>query len=92
MRFYVTERELFEDLESAETLADYIRTGINRYSFTYKGARYDAWEMATSSTVRAYNYKTNETEELNGNIKAKLLSWDLDEDGYRVGELQIVEQ
>lgn len=92
MRFYVAERELFEELEGAETLADYIRTGVNRYSFTYNGARYDAWEMATDSAVSAYNYKTNETVELAGNIKAELLSWDLDEDGYRVGELQIVEE
>lgn len=91
MKFYVIEQQLIENTESAETLADFIRLGLCRYYFSIGDVLYDAWEMANDKEVKAFNRDTNEYEMLDGDIKMRFAMWDLDEDGYRIAELEPVE-
>ena len=88
---FCAEVELFEKVAEAETLADFIRIGINRLYFEYKGNLYDAWDMAGDNKVNAFNNNEGEYEVLDGSLKARFSSWDFDEDGHRIAELVIGE-
>lgn len=89
MRFYLAEREAFEELEASETLGDIIRIGFNRVDFIDKdGKKFECWEMSGNNKVLGHRYEDGEYAdfELDGDITIDKHSIivDRDEDNYTI--------
>lgn len=89
MRFYLAEREAFEELEASETLGDIIRIGFNRVDFIDKdGKKFECWEMSGNNKVLGHRYEDGEYTdlELDGDITIDKHSIivDRDEDNYTI--------
>lgn len=89
MRFYLAEREAFEELEASETLGDIIRIGFNRVDFIDKdGKKFECWEMSGNNKVLGHRYEDGEYAdfELDGDITIDKNSIivDRDEDYYTI--------
>lgn len=89
MRFYMAEKEAFEELEASETLGDIIRIGFNRVDFIDKdGKKFECWEMSGNNKVLGHRYEDGEYAdfELDGDITIDKHSiiLDRDEDNYTI--------
>ena len=89
MRFYMAEREAFDELEASETLGDIIRIGFNRVDFIDKdGKKFECWEMSGKNKVLGHRYEDGEYAdlELDGDITIDKNSIivDRDEDYYTI--------
>ena len=89
MRFYMEEKEAFEELEASETLGDIIRIGFNRVDFIDKdGKRFECWEMTGNNKVLGHSYEDGEYAdlELDGDttIDKHSIIVDRDEDNYTI--------
>ena len=89
MRFYMAEREAFEDLGASETLGEIIRIGFNRVDFIDKdGKKFECWEMSANNKVLGHRYEDGEYAdlELDGDttIDKHSIIVDRDEDYYTI--------
>lgn len=89
MKFYMAEKEAFDELADAQTLADVVRIGFNRVDFTDKnGKHYECYELIGGGKVNAYHRQEGEEiiGELDGNIPIDQMSVciDRDEDHYTI--------
>ena len=65
MRFFMAEREAFEELGESETLGDIIRIGFNRVDFIDKdGKKFECWEMSGNNKVLGHRYDDGEYADL----------------------------
>lgn len=61
MKFYIAEKEAFDELGASETLGDLIRIGFNRVDFINKdGKKFECWEMYNKDTVIGNCYEDGE--------------------------------
>ena len=89
MRFYMAEKEAFDELEASETLGGIIRIGFNRVDFIDKdGKKFECWEMSVKNKVLGHRYEDGEYAdlELDGDITIDKNSIivDRDEDNYTI--------
>lgn len=89
MKFYMAEKEAFDELEASETLGDIIRIGFNRVDFIDKdGKKLECWEMSGNNKVLGHRYEDGEYAdfELDGDITIDKNSIivDRDEDYYTI--------
>lgn len=89
MKFYLAEKEAFDELCASKTLGDIIRIGFNRVDFTdNNGKKFECWEMSGKNKVLGHQYKDGEYVdlELDGDIPIDQLSIviDRDEDQYTI--------
>jgi len=89
MKFYLAEKEAFDELGASETLGDIIRIGFNRVDFIDKdGKKFECWEMSGKNKVLGHQYKDGEYVdlELDGDTPIDQCSIviDRDEDQYTV--------
>lgn len=89
MKFYMAEKEAFDELGASETLGDIIRIGFNRVDFIDKdGKKFECWEMFNSKTVIGNCYEDGEyqTVRLDADITIDQHSIivDRDEDYYTI--------
>ena len=93
MRFYLAEKEAFDELEMSETLGDIIRIGFNRVDFIDKdGKKFECWEMSGNNKVLGHRYEDGEYAdlELDGDITVDKNSIivDRDEDNYTIIQVE----
>lgn len=89
MKFYMAEKEAFDELGASETLGDIIRIGFNRVDFISKdGKRFECWEMSGNNKVLGHRYEDGEYVdlELDGDtpIDQDSIMLDRDEDYYTI--------
>ena len=61
MRFYMAEKEAFDELGACETLGDVVRIGFNRVDFKNKnGKSFECFEMFDKNTVIGNCYEDGE--------------------------------
>lgn len=89
MKFYMAEKEAFDELKASETLGDIIRIGFNRVDFIDKdGKKFECWEMSGNNKVLGHRYEDGEYTdlELDGDITIDKHSIivDRDEDYYTI--------
>ena len=89
MKFYMAEKEAFDELGASETLGDIIRIGFNRVDFIDKdGKRFECWEMSGKNKVLGHRYEDGEYAdlELDGDtpIDQYSIMLDRDEDDYTI--------
>lgn len=89
MKFFMAEKEAFDELGASETLGDIIRIGFNRVDFIDKdGKKFECWEMFNSKTVIGNRYEDGEyqTVRLDADITIDQHSIivDRDEDYYTI--------
>lgn len=89
MRFYLAEKEAFDELGTSETLGDIIRIGFNRVDFIDKnGKKFECWEMSGKNRVLGHRYEDGEYAdlELDGDtpIDQHSIIVDRDEDYYTI--------
>ena len=89
MRFYMAEKEAFDELGASETLGDIIRIGFNRVDFIDKdGKKFECWEMSSDNKVLGHRYEDGEYAdlELDGDtpIDKHSIIVDRDEDYYTI--------
>lgn len=89
MKFYMAEKEAFDELGASETLGDVIRIGFNRVDFIDKnGDKFECWEMSGKNKVLGHQYKDGEYVglELDGDTPIDQYSVviDRDEDQYTI--------
>lgn len=86
MKLYMAEKEAFDDLADAQTLADVVRIGFNRVDFKDKdGKRYECYELIGGNKVSAYASDGGQVE-FDGDIMIDQMSVciDRDEDQYTI--------
>ena len=93
MRFYMAEKEAFDELEESETLGDIIRIGFNRVDFINSdGKKFECWEMSGNNKVLGHRYEDGEYAdlELDGDITIDKHSIivDRDEDNYTIIQVE----
>lgn len=65
MRFFMAEKEAFDELGASETLGDIIRIGFNRVDFIDKdGKLFECWEMSGKNKVLGHRYEDGEYADL----------------------------
>lgn len=89
MKFFMAEKEAFDELGASETLGDIIRIGFNRVDFIDKdGKRFECWEMSGKNKVLGHRYEDGEYAdlELDGDtpIDQDSIMLDRDEDYYTI--------
>lgn len=89
MRFFMAEKEAFDELGASETLGDIIRIGFNRVDFINKdGKKFECWEMSGKNKVLGHRYEDGEyqTVRLDADITIDQHSIiaDRDEDYYTI--------
>ena len=89
MKFYMAEKEAFDELGASETLGDVVRIGFNRVDFRDKdGHSYECYEITEGKYVMAYHYQEGENtmERLDIDIPIDQCSIgiDRDEDQYTI--------
>lgn len=89
MKFFMAEKEAFDELGASETLGDIIRIGFNRVDFIDKdGKKFECWEMSGKNKVLGHRYKDGEYAdlELDGDtpIDQHSIIVDRDEDYYTI--------
>lgn len=89
MKFFMAEKEAFDELNASETLGDIIRIGFNRVDFIDKdGKRFECWEMSGNNKVLGHRYEDGEYVdlELDGDtpIDQYSISIDRDDDQYTI--------
>lgn len=89
MRFFMAEKEAFDELGVSETLGDIIRIGFNRVDFIDKdGKKFECWEMSGKNKVLGHRYEDGEYAdlELDGDtpIDQHSIIVDRDEDYYTI--------
>lgn len=89
MKFFMAEKEAFDELGASETLGDIIRIGFNRVDFTNKdGKKFECWELYNSKTVIGNCYEDGEyqTVRLDADtpIDQHSIMLDRDEDYYTI--------
>ena len=81
MRFFMAEREAFEELGASETLGDIIRIGFNRVDFIDKvGKKFECWEMSGKNKVLGHRYE----DDGDTTIDKHSIIVDRDEDNYTI--------
>ena len=89
MRFFMAEKEAFEELNASQTIGDIIRIGFNRVDFINKdGKKFECWEMSGKNKVLGHRYEDGEYAdlELDGDtpIDQHSIIVDRDEDYYTI--------
>ena len=93
MRFFMAEKEAFDELGASETLGDIVRIGFNRVDFIDKdGKRFECWEFFNKDTVIGNHYEEGEfqTVRLDADITIDQHSIivDRDEDYYTIIQVE----
>lgn len=93
MKFFMAEKEAFDELGASETLGDIIRIGFNRVDFIDKdGKRFECWEMSGKNKVLGHRYEDGEYVdlELDGDtpIDQGSIMLDRDEDDYTIIQVE----
>lgn len=65
MKFYLAEKEAFDEFGASETLGDIIHIGFNRVDFIDKdGKKFECWEMSGKNKVLGHRYEDGEYADL----------------------------
>lgn len=93
MKFFMAEREAFEELEASRTLGEIVRIGFNRVDFIDKdGEMFECWEMMGNKVI-GHQYKDGEPVEIkidgDTTIDQCSVLIDRDEDNYTI--IQVTE-
>lgn len=90
MKLYMAEKQAFEDMECAETLADFVRIGFN--AVYYKD--YVLYELVGDNVVSGVELGRGASDgvKLDGSIKVELADFTTDDDGYHVIEVKDKEE
>ena len=89
MRFYMAEREAFDELRASETLGDIIRIGFDRVDFIDKdGKKFECWEMSGNNKIIGCRYEDGEYTDLGLDVDTPIdkhsIIVDRDEDYYTI--------
>lgn len=91
MKFYLAEMEMYENVNEAKTLEDFIRIGFSHVEFKNKrGEVLYCYEMIGDHQVEAYPiHRADPTvERLDGSIEVDFVGFDKDDDGYTIVEIK----
>ena len=83
MKFYLAEKESFDNLSRAQTLGDVVRIGFNRVDFKDKdGHSYECYEITDGKYVISYHCQDGDSimERLDGDIPIDQLETEIDRD------------
>ncbi len=91
MRFYMAEKEAFDELGACETLGDVVRIGFNRVDFKDKnGDWYECYDITESKWVIGYKRNANAGEDKHVKLPIDIeidqfeTALDRDEDQYTI--------
>ena len=90
MKLWQAEKEAFDAMEEAKTLADFVRIGFN--AVHYKD--YVLYEMVGDNVVGGVKLGSGVSDgvKLDGSIKVKLADFTTDDNGYHVIEVKDKEE
>lgn len=90
MKLWQAEKEAFDAMEEAKTLADFVRIGFN--AVYYKD--YVLYELVGDNAVSGVELGSGVSDgvKLDGSIKVELADFTTDDDGYHVIEVKDKEE